>query len=169
MAMEATIFTGWIYDHLLPHAEKVKVAHPRMLRAIAASKKKNDQIDARKIADLLRCDLLPECHMASTEIRDRRRTLQPSMRPAAPYAAADSNAAARVTAITLISSSCPKVCAALATSAALLAVRSSSCTRSNPNRFPFASIASTIPSDISTSLSPAFNSKCITEDSAPSN
>jgi transposase len=28
MAMEATIFTGWIYDHLLPHAEKVKVAHP---------------------------------------------------------------------------------------------------------------------------------------------
>jgi transposase len=62
MAMEATIFTGWIYDHLLPHAEKVKVAHPLMLRAIAASKKKNDQIDARKIADLLRCGLLPECH-----------------------------------------------------------------------------------------------------------
>ena len=76
MAMEATIFTGWIYDHLLPHAEKVKVAHPLMLRAIAASKKKNDQIDARKIADLLRCELLPECHMASTEIRDRRRTLR---------------------------------------------------------------------------------------------
>jgi transposase len=25
MAMEATIFTGWIYDHLLPHAESVKV------------------------------------------------------------------------------------------------------------------------------------------------
>jgi hypothetical protein len=22
IAMEATIFTGWIYDHLLPHAEK---------------------------------------------------------------------------------------------------------------------------------------------------
>ena len=54
--MEATIFTGWIYDHLLPHAEKVKVAHPLMLRAIAAAKKKNDKIDARKIADCLRCD-----------------------------------------------------------------------------------------------------------------
>ena len=25
IAMEATIFTGWIYDHLLSHAEKVKV------------------------------------------------------------------------------------------------------------------------------------------------
>ena len=74
--MEATIFTGWIYDHLLPHAEKVKVAHPLMLRAIAAAKKKNDKIDAGKIADCLRCDFLPECHMASTEIRDRRRMLR---------------------------------------------------------------------------------------------
>jgi hypothetical protein len=38
--MEATMFTGWIYDHLLPHAAAVKVAHPLMLRAIAAAKKK---------------------------------------------------------------------------------------------------------------------------------
>jgi transposase len=76
IAMEATIFTGWIYDHLLPHAEAVKVAHPLMLRAIAAAKKKNDRIDAAKIADCLRCDFLPECHMASTEIRDRRRILR---------------------------------------------------------------------------------------------
>jgi transposase len=44
IAMEATIFSGWIYGHLLPHAEKVKVAHPLMLRAIAAAKKKNDRI-----------------------------------------------------------------------------------------------------------------------------
>jgi transposase len=76
MAMEATIFTGWIYDYLLPHAEQVKVAHPLMLRAIAAAKRKNDKIDAAKIADCLRCDFLPECHMASTEIRDRRRMLR---------------------------------------------------------------------------------------------
>lgn len=76
MAMEATIFTGWIYDYLLPHAEQVKVAHPLMLRAIAAAKKKNDTIDASKIADCLRCDFLPEFHMASTEIRDRRRVLR---------------------------------------------------------------------------------------------
>jgi len=74
--MEATIFTGWIYDHLLPHAEKVKVAHPLMLRAIAAAKRKNDKIDASNIADCLRCDFLPECYMTSTEIRDRRRTLR---------------------------------------------------------------------------------------------
>src|SRR5215469_7153151 len=60
IAMEATIFTGWIYDHLLVHAEQVKVAHPLMLRAIALAKKKNDRIDAGKIADCLRCDFLPE-------------------------------------------------------------------------------------------------------------
>jgi transposase len=45
-------------------------------RAIAAAKKKNDRIDAAKIADCLRCDFLPECHMASTAIRDRRRFLR---------------------------------------------------------------------------------------------
>jgi transposase len=74
--MEATMFTGWIYDHLLPHAAAVKVAHPLMLRAIAAAKKKNDRVDAHKIADGLRCDFLPVCYMASTEIRERRRTLR---------------------------------------------------------------------------------------------
>ena len=75
-AMEATMFTGWIYDHLQPHATALKVAHPLMLRAIAAAKKKNDRIDARKICDCLRCDFLPECYMASTAIRERRRTLR---------------------------------------------------------------------------------------------
>ena len=76
VAMEATMFTGWIYDHLLPHAAAVKVAHPLMLRAIAVAKKKSDRIDASKICDCLRCDFLPECHMVSTEVRERRRTLR---------------------------------------------------------------------------------------------
>jgi len=47
-----------------------------MLRAIAAAKKKNDRIDANKICDCLRCDFLPECYMAPTAIRERRRTLR---------------------------------------------------------------------------------------------
>src|SRR5580704_15923841 len=75
-AMEATVFTGWIYDHLKPHAAALKVAHPLMLRAIAAAKKKNDRLDANKICDCLRCDFLPECYMASTAIRERPRTLR---------------------------------------------------------------------------------------------
>src|SRR5215469_2831652 len=75
-AVEVTVFTGWIYDHLRPHAAGLKVAHPLMLRAIAAAKKKNDRIDASKICDCLRCDFLPECYMAPTAIRERRRTLR---------------------------------------------------------------------------------------------
>ena len=47
-----------------------------MLRAIAAAKKKNDRINAHKIANCLRCYFLPESYMASTEIRERRRTLR---------------------------------------------------------------------------------------------
>ena len=76
VTMEATMFTGWIYDYLRPHAVAVKVAHPLMLRAIAVAKKKNDRIDAGRIADCLRCDFLPECYMAPMEIRQRRRTLR---------------------------------------------------------------------------------------------
>jgi transposase len=75
-ALEATLFTGWIYDHLRPFAQELKVAHPVMLKAIAASKKKNDRIDGRKISDLMRCDLLPECYMAPSWIRDLRRVLR---------------------------------------------------------------------------------------------
>src|SRR5438270_2694986 len=74
--MEATMFTGWVYDHLLQYSAQVKVAHPAMLSAISAGKKKNDRVDAQKISDLLRCNYFPECHVASREIRDRRRVLR---------------------------------------------------------------------------------------------
>jgi hypothetical protein len=74
--MEATLFTGWVYDHLKPLTQELKVAHPTMLKAIAASKKKNDKVDSRKIADLLRCNLLPECYMAPSATRHLRRVLQ---------------------------------------------------------------------------------------------
>ena len=75
-AMEATMFTSWVYDHLLPRAAAVKVAHPLMLRAIAAAKKKNDRVDAGKLADCLRCDFLPEAYMAPIAVRERRRILR---------------------------------------------------------------------------------------------
>lgn len=75
-AMEATIFTGWVYDFLKPHAVELKVAHPAMLKAITAAKKKNDRADADKIADLLRVNLLPECHMMPEELRELRRVMR---------------------------------------------------------------------------------------------
>ena len=75
-AMEATMFTGWVYDFLKPYAKEIKVAHPEMLKAITAAKKKNDRADAEKICDLLRVDLLPTCYMASEQIRELRRVLR---------------------------------------------------------------------------------------------
>jgi transposase len=75
-AMEATIFTGWVYDFLLPYAVHLKVGHPEMLKAITAAKKKNDRADAERITDLLRINLLPECTMLPREIRELRRVLR---------------------------------------------------------------------------------------------
>jgi transposase len=75
-ALEATLFSSWIYDHLLPLAEQIQVAHPAMLEAITCSKKKNDRLDADKICDLLRCELLPQCYLAPREIRELRRVLR---------------------------------------------------------------------------------------------
>jgi len=75
-AMEATMFTGCIYDFLKPYAVELKVARPAMLKAITASKKKNDHADAEKLADLLRVNLLPECIMMSEELRELRRILR---------------------------------------------------------------------------------------------
>src|SRR5271157_869097 len=75
-AMEATLFSGWIYDTLKPFAAELQMGHPAMMKAIGASKKKNDQLDARKIADLVRCNLLPVCYVAPPEMRDLRRLLR---------------------------------------------------------------------------------------------
>ena len=75
-ALEATLFTGWVYDQLLPYARRLRVGHAARLRFIAASKKKNDRVDAGKLADLLRCDLFPDCYMAPKLMRDLRRMLR---------------------------------------------------------------------------------------------
>lgn len=75
-AMEATLFSGWIYDALKPYAVQLQMGHPAMMKAIGASKKKSDQLDSRKIADLVRCDLLPACYVAPPEIRQLRQMLR---------------------------------------------------------------------------------------------
>jgi transposase len=49
-AMEATLFSAGIYDTLKPYGEPLEMAHPAMMKAISAGKKKSDTIDARTIA-----------------------------------------------------------------------------------------------------------------------
>jgi transposase len=75
-AMEATLFSAWIYDTLKPYAQQLVMGHPAKMKAISAGKKKSDSIDARTIADLLRCDLLPTCYVLPPEMRDLRRLLR---------------------------------------------------------------------------------------------
>src|ERR1700691_2373082 len=75
-AMEATLFSAWIYDTLKPYAQRLVMGHPAKMKAITAGKKKSDAIDARTIADLLRCDLLPTCYVLPPELRDLRRLLR---------------------------------------------------------------------------------------------
>src|ERR1019366_3638970 len=69
-AMEATLFSSWIYDVLKPYAAELQMGNPSMMKAIGAAKKKNDKLDARKIADLVRCNLLPVCYTAAHRYGD---------------------------------------------------------------------------------------------------
>lgn len=75
-AMEATLFSGWIYDVLKPYSDQLQMGHPAMMKAIGASKQKTDRLDARKTSDMVRCNLLPACYVAPKEIRDLRRMLR---------------------------------------------------------------------------------------------
>lgn len=75
-AMEATMFTGFVYDVFSEEGHIIKVADPYALKAIVSSKKKSDRLDARVIADLLRVNLLPETYVAPREIRELRQVLR---------------------------------------------------------------------------------------------
>src|SRR5208283_2552741 len=43
-ALEATMFSGWIYDHLKPHAAALKVAHPLIPAAVRSLASKNKKM-----------------------------------------------------------------------------------------------------------------------------
>jgi len=75
-AMEATMFSHWIYQHLRPYAAELKMGHPAQMKAITAGKKKTDRLDARTIANLLRCNLLPECFVMPPELAAMRQQLR---------------------------------------------------------------------------------------------
>ena len=72
--LEATLFSGWVYDALNPYTVELQVGHPARLKAL--SKNKSDRIDAEMLANLLRADLFPTCHMASPLVRELRRVLR---------------------------------------------------------------------------------------------
>jgi transposase len=52
------------------------LAHAKACKAIASARLKNDKVDARTLAHLLRADLLPEAWIAPREVRDLRALLR---------------------------------------------------------------------------------------------
>jgi transposase len=60
VAFEATTNCWAVADALRPHAARVLVSNPMATKAIAQAKVKTDKVDAHVLAQLLRCDFLPE-------------------------------------------------------------------------------------------------------------
>ena len=66
-----------IYDTLNQEAKfKVVLANPNKTRIIAEAKIKNDRIDARVLADLVRADLVAESYVPNKEVREQRALLR---------------------------------------------------------------------------------------------
>ena len=60
VALEATTNCWAVADVLRPHVAHVLVSNPMATKAIAQAKVKTDKVDAHVLAQLLRCDFLPE-------------------------------------------------------------------------------------------------------------
>jgi transposase len=76
VAIEATYGWEWLVDALQSAGFDVHLAHPLRTRAIAAARVKTDAVDARTLAHLLRCGMLPEAYIAPPELRDLRELLR---------------------------------------------------------------------------------------------
>ncbi|MEA3459858.1 MAG: hypothetical protein U9R11_04195 [Chloroflexota bacterium] len=57
--LEATRNWQYAYDLLDKRVDKVELAHPKKVKAIASARIKTDKIDATTLAHLARADLLP--------------------------------------------------------------------------------------------------------------
>jgi len=66
---EASCGYGHLYEQLRPLAHHVAVAHPGKLRLIYGSKRKNDRVDAQKLARLLLLDMVPPVHVPGVDVR----------------------------------------------------------------------------------------------------
>ncbi len=76
VALEATYGWEWLAEVLEDAGYELRLAHPLRTKAIASARVKTDAVDARTLAHLLRCDLLPEAYIAPRELRDLRDLLR---------------------------------------------------------------------------------------------
>ncbi len=76
VAFEAAYGWGWFADLLTDCGIEAHMAHPLATKAISAGRVKNDAVDAKTLAHLLRTNLLPEAWIAPPEVRERRRLVR---------------------------------------------------------------------------------------------
>ena len=76
VAMEATLYWAWLHDQLSAAGIAAVAAHPYQVKRIWQARCKTDPIDARKLADLLRTNLLPAVWVPDVEVRARRKLLR---------------------------------------------------------------------------------------------
>jgi transposase len=76
VAFEAAYGWGWLADLLEELDLEPHLVHPTRCKAIASARLKNDKVDARTLAHLLRADLLPEAWIAPPQVRDQRALLR---------------------------------------------------------------------------------------------
>lgn len=76
VVFEATYGWGWFAELLADAGIEAHMAHPLATKAISAGRVKNDAVDARTLAHLLRTNLLPEAWIAPPDVRDARRLVR---------------------------------------------------------------------------------------------
>jgi transposase len=76
VAVEACGFWPAFREVVEPEVERLVLVHPQRVKAIAAAKLKNDRVDSKTLAHLLRCDLLPESWKADRETQARRQQVR---------------------------------------------------------------------------------------------
>ena len=72
VVVEACYGWYWAADVLAKAGAEVHLAHPLGVKAFSHRRVKNDELDARDLADLLRMGRLPEAWIAPAEIRELR-------------------------------------------------------------------------------------------------
>ena len=76
ICFEASTGYGYLYDRLCRMASRVVVAHPGQLRLIFRSKRKNDRIDAERLAKLLYLNEVPQVWVPSIDTRAWRSMIE---------------------------------------------------------------------------------------------
>lgn len=76
VAFEATYGWGWFAGLLAELGLPAHMAHPSGTKAISSARVKNDAVDARTLAHLLRTNLLPEAWIGPPACREARRLVR---------------------------------------------------------------------------------------------